>query len=164
MFTDDEFEAWCDKLCLPYKAYARIKGVRSSEPARRVRSRRANVSGRYPSRKMGRTIQFESHRNELATILELEHDAEVFEYYDQPPPIKLIYQSSKGKRLGVIHTPDYFVIRAEGAYWLECKTEEELRQLTARQPEWPNQVLCASRKSSKALRIPPGRGDQQDPS
>jgi putative transposase len=34
---------------------------------------------------MGVTIQFESHRHELAAIFELEHDSSVIEYYDQPP-------------------------------------------------------------------------------
>jgi hypothetical protein len=34
---------------------------------------------------MGVTIQFESHRVELAFIYQLEHDSSVLEYYDQPP-------------------------------------------------------------------------------
>jgi hypothetical protein len=46
---------------------------------------------------MGVTIQFESHRVELAEIYEMEHDAELLEYYDQPPPIKLEYESHSGK-------------------------------------------------------------------
>jgi hypothetical protein len=47
------------------------------------------VSGCYPSRKIGVTIQFESHKNELARIQELEHASDVIEFYDQPPSIKL---------------------------------------------------------------------------
>jgi len=71
---------------------------------------------------MGMTIQFESHRVELAGIYEMEHDASVLEYYDQPPPIKLDYESAAGKNLGVIHTPDFFVIRDAEAGWEEWKT------------------------------------------
>ena len=41
---------------------------------------------------MGVTIQFESHRVELPKVYELEHDEDVFEFYDQPAPIKLEYQ------------------------------------------------------------------------
>ena len=41
---------------------------------------------------MGVTIQFESHRVELAAIYELEHDQDVVEYYDQPPTFKLDYR------------------------------------------------------------------------
>ena len=91
MFTPEEYEAWRYHLSLSYAACSLIERTRSGEPARSVQSRHGNVSGRYPSRKMGRTIQFESHRNELAAILELEHDAEVREYYDQPPPIKCVF-------------------------------------------------------------------------
>jgi hypothetical protein len=83
---------------------------------------------------MGVTIQFESHRVELAGIYEMEHDADVLEYFDQPPAIKLDYASASGKRMGVLHTPDFFVIRHQEAGWEEWKTEEELHRLTAHNP------------------------------
>ena len=150
MFTDEEYEAWCYHLSLNHAACALINNARSSEPARCVHSRHGNVSGRYPSRTMGRTIEFESHRNELATILDLEHDLDVREYYDQPPPIKLNYPSPKGRQLGVLHTPDFFVIRTDGALWLECKTEEDLLRLQERQPH------RYRRDSSGIWRCPPG--------
>jgi transposase InsO family protein len=83
---------------------------------------------------MGVTIQFESHRVELAFIHEMEHDPEVLEYYDQPPAIPLEYLSARGRRVAVTHTPDYFVIRRDGAGWVECKTEEELAILAEKKP------------------------------
>jgi putative transposase len=83
---------------------------------------------------MGCTIQFESHRNELAAILEFEHSPTIREYYDQPPAIKLNCRSKSGKALGVMHTPDFFVIEDEGAGWIECKTEEDLIRLAEGQP------------------------------
>ena len=92
------------------------------------------MTGRYPSKKMGRTIQFESHRVELPAIFELEYDGGVLEYYDQAPSIKLDYCSADGKRLGVLHTADFFVIRTDSAGWEECKTEEELTRLSERNP------------------------------
>jgi putative transposase len=67
-----------------------------------------NVSGRYPSRKMGLTIQFESHRVELPFVYEMEHDPGVLEYYDQPPSIPLAYQAANGRRLSVMHTSGLF--------------------------------------------------------
>ena len=103
-------------------------------PVTPVGGGRSNVSGRYPSRKMGVTIQFESHRVELAGIYEMEHDDTVLAYFDQPPAIKLNYESVAGKRIGVLHTPDFFVIRQHQAGWEEWKTEEELRQLNAHNP------------------------------
>ena len=99
---------------------------------------------------MGVTIQFESHRVELAGVYEMEHDAGVLEYYDQPPPIKLDYESAAGKRMGVLHTPDFFVIRDSEAGWEEWKTEEELRRLAERNPT----RYCAGAEGR--WRCPPG--------
>ncbi|MGA7255580.1 MAG: Tn7 transposase TnsA N-terminal domain-containing protein, partial [Terracidiphilus sp.] len=75
------------------------------------------------------TIQFESHRVELAAIYEMEHDAHVREYFDQPPSIKLLYDSANNRGMGVLHTPDFFVIRDDAVGWEEWKTEEELNRL-----------------------------------
>jgi hypothetical protein len=43
---------------------------------------------------MGVTIQFESHRVELAVVYEMEHDPDVLEYYDQAPSTLLDYESA----------------------------------------------------------------------
>jgi len=83
---------------------------------------------------MNVTIQFESHRVELAAVYEMEHDPDVIEYYDQPPSFKLEYSGMNGRRLAVFHTPDYFAIRKDTAGWEECKTEEELEKLTEKNP------------------------------
>ena len=134
MFGQDDLAAWFQRLGIPEPTRSLIKGIRSSGPSRRVGGGGSNVSGRYPSRKMGVTIQFESHRVELAGIIEMEYDNAVIEYFDQPPAIKLDYQSVAGKRMGVLHTPDFFVIREGEAGWEEWKTEEELRRLAAHNP------------------------------
>jgi hypothetical protein len=99
---------------------------------------------------MGVTIQFESHRVELPAIFELEHDRSVLEYYDQVPPIKLDYCSAEGRRLGVLHTPDFFVIREDSAGWEECKTEDELKRLSERNR---NRYRCESQR----WECPPGQ-------
>ena len=85
MLSRDDLLTLYQRPGLSDQARVVIDDVRSSDPARRVRSGRGNVSGRYPSKKMGVTIQFESHRVELAAIYEMEHDAHVLEYFDQPP-------------------------------------------------------------------------------
>ena len=110
MLNDQEFSLWAKRLNLSEDARSAIEHVRRSDPARRVGGGHSNVTGRYPSRKMGATIQFESHRVELPAIFELEYDDNVLEYYDQAPSIKLDYCSADGKRLGVLHTPDFFAI------------------------------------------------------
>jgi len=93
MLDAKSFDNWCQSLGLSQAARAAIERVRSSPPSRRVQSGKGNVCGNYPSRKMGVTIQFESHKNELAHIYELEHDPDVLEYYDQPPPRAYAYVS-----------------------------------------------------------------------
>ena len=132
MLSDSELLAWHAQRGTPERTRSVISHIRSTDPARRVGGGRCNVSGRYPSRKMGVTIQFESHRVELAAIYELEHDPEVLEYYDQPPAFKLDYQSASGRHLGILHTADYFVIRGGSAGWEECKTQEELVRYSER--------------------------------
>jgi putative transposase len=153
MLSESDFQAWCQSLNLPEQTRALISQIRNSDPSRRVRSLAGNVSGFYPSRKMKRTIQFESHRNELAAILEMEHDLETCEFYDQPNPIQLYYRTGKGKAVSVLHTPDYFVIRRSSAGWIECKTEEQLLKLAESQPN-----RFQYDEIDKLWRCPPGEG------
>jgi putative transposase len=150
MLTDNELLSWFSNNGTSEEAQSIIVRIRSSDPARRVGGGRRNVAGRYPSRKMGVTIQFESHRVELAAIYELEHDRDVVEYYDQPPTFKLDYRGATGRHLGVLHTADFFVIRRDSAGWEECKTKDELVQLAQRNENRYRSV------DGRAWRCPPG--------
>jgi putative transposase len=135
MLNEEEFQRWCEQCGVGEQTRAVINQIRAAPPARRVRSAAGNVSGRYPSRKMAVTIQFESHRNELAGIYEMEHTATVLEYYDQPPAIRLIYAAATGRRVSVAHTPDFFVLRTDGAGWEEWKTAADLERLGVQSPQ-----------------------------
>lgn len=139
MLTPSEFETWCEERKLSQQARQVIEQIRTSYPSRRVGGGRKNVSGLYPSQKMGVDIQFESHKVELCFIYQLEHDEDVLEFYDQPPPIKLTYESASGKTVSFFYTPDFFVIRTNGAEWVECKTESELKQIAQKSP---NRLSC----------------------
>jgi len=99
---------------------------------------------------MGITIQFESHRVELPFVYEVEHDPSVLEYYDQPPAIPLAYYAANGRRLSVMHTPDYFLLRQNSAGWVECKTPEDLEKLAIKSPH------RYFRDSDGNWRCPPG--------
>jgi putative transposase len=134
MLSSNGLTTLCQRLGLSDEARAMVESIRRAPPSRRVRGAAGNVAVRYPSRKMGVVIQAESHRNELAGLYEKEHDPDTLEFYDQPPPIKLLYRASSGRPIGVLHTPDYFVIRADSIGWEEWKTEEELPKLLARMP------------------------------
>jgi hypothetical protein len=150
MLSAHEVDALCDRLGISAEARTIIETVRSSPPARRVRSAAGNVTVRYPSRKMGVTIQAESHRVELAGLYEYEHDRRVLEFYDQPPAIKLVYQAKNGRQVSVWHTPDYFVLRADALGWEEWKTEQGLERLSETMPH------RYSRDGRGTWRCPPG--------
>ena len=134
MLGEDDYQGWLRGLKLPTAGQAVIDQVRTSPPSRRVRSAGGNVSGRFPSRKMGMSIQFESHRLELAGIYLMEHDPAVLEYYDQPSPIKLSYSDRNGRPVGIMHTPDFFVLQVDSAGWEEWKNEDDLIRLAGKMP------------------------------
>lgn len=149
MLSSSEFDQWCIKLHLSSVVIELIKRVRESEPSRQVGGGSKNVVGAYPSRKMGKSIHFESHKVELPGLYLKEHDPHVMEMYDQPPSIKLLYKSAKEKVLSIYHTPDYFVLYDDKAGWEEWKAEEDLSQLSK---ESPNRYIMVNGK----WRCPPG--------
>lgn len=128
------FKQWCAQNNLSSDAIEIIQEIRNGEPSRNVESGKKNVAGFYPSRKMGVTIQFESHTVELAGIYEKELDDNVIEYYDQPVSFEIKY---KGKRRQLTHkyTPDFFVIKKDWIGWEEWKMEKELIELEQKNPE-----------------------------
>lgn len=151
MLTPSEFDQWGRELQLSPAAREMIAAIRTSPPARRVTSRAKNVSGTYPSRKMGVTIQFESHTVELWAIYLMEHDPDVLEFYDQPQTFKLRYQAKSGtKMLGHYYTPDFLVLRKQSVGFEEWKTEDELHRLAAKQP------FRYQRLDDGTWRCPPG--------
>ncbi len=148
--TDEEFSAWCQRNHITPATEMYLQRIRSSPPARRVRGRASNVSGRYPSVKMGCSIQFESQHVELWAIYAMERDDDVLEYYDQPTRIQLHYQSRSGHKTSPWHTPDFLVIRRNGASFEEWKQASSLEQLTTRMPQ---RYLCSA---GGGWRCPPG--------
>src|SRR3989440_12172684 len=119
--TDEEFRVWCQDSEIEPQTEAYIQRIRESEPSRKVQSRASNVSGRYPSVKMGFSIQFESKHVELSGIYTMERDEDVLEMYDQPTRIQLHYQARSGHKTTQWHTPDFFVLRRDGAGFEEWK-------------------------------------------
>ncbi|WP_232329812.1 MULTISPECIES: heteromeric transposase endonuclease subunit TnsA [unclassified Sporosarcina] len=121
------------EMNLQEEVIRKIESIRSSEPSRKVRSSAKNVSGSYPSQKMGVTIQFESRTLELAAIYEKEFDSNVIEYYDQPETFLIRYQN-KGRNIGHYYTPDFFVIEKNWVGYEEWKTTKELSNLILKYP------------------------------
>ncbi|GAE33150.1 TnsA endonuclease N-terminal domain-containing protein [Halalkalibacter akibai] len=130
----NNFDVFCKEQGISSEQELFINNIRSSDPARRVKSSGKNVPGFYSSKKMGVTIQFESHKLELAAIYLMEFDDDVYEFYDQPPSFKLNYKIN-GKNRGHRYTADFFVISKDFIGWEEWKTEEELSKKMAESPE-----------------------------
>lgn len=126
MLTASELTAYLLRRRLSSAAQSVVSAVRSSAPSRRVGGGANNVACHYASRKMGVTIQAESHKNELPAVWEWEHDPGTLEFYDQPPRIKLDYLNREGKHVCHLATPDYFLLQEDFTGWVECKTEEWL--------------------------------------
>src|SRR6266568_875096 len=155
MLTDEGFAVWCQRNKIGPETEAAIQRIRSSAPARRVHGGASNVSGRYPSVKMGFSIQFESQHVELWAIYMMERDKEVLEYYDQPTRIQLHYQARSGRKTSPWHTPDFLVIRRDGASFEEWKPADALDKLTVRMPE------RYQRTATGGWRCPPGEAAAQ---
>ncbi len=135
MLNTTAFTRYCHALDLSEAALEQIQAIRSSEPVRRVQSRRSNVCARYPSRKMGRVIQAESRTVELVAIrCAYEFELQVLEYWDQPCRIDLKYLARNGRQVRVAHTPDFFVLREDGAGWEEWKPQPQMAKLAEKMP------------------------------
>lgn len=148
--NSSEFDHWCSQQHYSAQTIDLIAAIRSSPPSRRVQGRNKNCCGVYPSRKMGLTIQFESRTVELWAIYQMEHDPKVLEFYDQPPPFKIQYKNQAGRNIGHYHTPDFFVLRGDGACWEEWKTVSELEKLAEKYPG------RYQKTESNCWRCPPG--------
>ena len=85
--TADEFERILAQMDVPRAGRELVHRIRSSDPARRVNGS-STVSGRFPSRKMACTVQYES-RSEGAAIALYEADPSVEEFYDQPHTFRI---------------------------------------------------------------------------
>lgn len=135
MMTQQEYQLWCRRLGIKGKTRELIDTIRTSEPVRLVRGDGNSVVGLYPSRLMGRTLQFESHRCELPFIQQMEHaTGDVLEIWDQPTRLTLSYENGRGKRVTVQYVPDFFLCRNDCAELVECKTEEDLVRLAEEEP------------------------------
>lgn len=130
-----DFDSFCSNKEISVGAKDYINNcIRNAEPARRVQSRAGNVRGFYSSKKMGLTIQFESHTLELCAIYLMEFDENVFEFYDQPESFTINYKLN-GKNRGYRYTADFFVISEDFIGWEEWKTEKELSKMIEESPE-----------------------------
>jgi hypothetical protein len=132
MLTDLEFLNWCDRLQLLEKTVELIQSIRTCQLAR-YSSTVNRFSGWFPSEKMGLTIPYDSPK--ICHMIELyEKDRDVLEYYANSTRIYLDYESKSGRRVYHPYTPDFFVVRLNGAGWEDFNSEENLIKLAQNSP------------------------------
>lgn len=91
------------------------------DPAR-VKGKKGSYVGYFPSRKMNRSIAYES-TGELYTAILYELDPQVTKYVEQPYRFKFTYEGAESS-----YTPDFLVIR-NGEKWIEeVKPDERVRK------------------------------------
>ena len=129
------YAQWCRARTLAPSTISYLSKLRGSDPARRVTSRANNVSGTYPSRKMGVIIQFESQNPELWALVMMDRDPEVLEFFEQPDTFKIRYLDKSGKKMqGHYYTPDFLVLRKTTVCFEEWKHESDLKRLAVDAP------------------------------
>ena len=103
-------------------------------PSRNTASGPRHMSGKFPSRKVGVSIGFESLTLESSAARKMEHDDKVWLYLDQAPKLKLTYKID-GRNRGYHVTPDFVAARGDGVVLIECKRLAVVQEDAASRPE-----------------------------
>jgi transposase InsO family protein len=104
-------------------------------PSRVVRSTHSSMSGRFPSLKMRRSIQFESATLEGPAILKLEADPTTIAFLDQPQPLKVTYRRA-GRLRSHLQTPDFLRVQHGKVTLIECKPLEKVLERNQRDTDY----------------------------
>src|SRR6266851_9032865 len=111
--------AYCRRVGFSRETQELLAHIRSSPPSRTPGAQRGNMPVWYPSKKMQHIVKAESHKVEFAFLLQAEHDDDVLEIWDQPPPIPLEYQDKHDRWQRPMHTADYFIFGHRECCWIE---------------------------------------------
>jgi putative transposase len=148
----ESYIKFCQARGVSQRGLEIVKEIITNPPYRRVntRSMSPNLTCRFPSRKMGFTIQAESRSMELSSIYLKESDSSVIGYWDQPAHRPSLSYKSGSRNVRVSVTLDFFVISDEFIGFEECKPLETLRKLCLKKPE----RFCFD-EGSDEYKIPP---------
>jgi transposase InsO family protein len=135
LLTDSGLIAFGARQGLVAATMELIKRVRASDPARRGFSRHKNVSGRFPSDKMGLALGTSAYHTEGLGLLGYELTPEVIEFWEEPGvELKFSYLDGRGRRRSGRFHPDHLVLEDGGVFLDEWKTEEQLINDASRMP------------------------------
>ena len=132
------------------RGVALVRTIRTTPSDRRRAGKAGNVTGWYPSRKMGFTVGYDSRTGELVYIVLCEIDGEVYEYFDHPAKLTLDYKSASGLRLVHTYTPDSLVLSEAFAGFVEVKPVTALQKLVEKSPHRYQEVADGQFRSPPA--------------
>ena len=135
LLSDSELQELFEKLKTPEIGRQRILWIRQNAPIRAVSGGSKAVKVRYVSRKMPFVLEAEAFQTEYAALVTFDHDSVTREIYPPPAQLKISYVNGKGKKVTVLITPDSFLIQMDSVAFIECKTEEKLKELAEQDPE-----------------------------
>jgi len=138
MLNDQELEYYFTKHQVTQAAQEYIEMVRNSAPSRLVgRNARNNVCTNFCSKKMGMTIQTESHTAEFLFAIEWEYDDSIIEFWDQPAPVSIKRTYKNGSKRAGSYTADFLLITTTGPCVVEVKTGKNINTLCEKKPvDW----------------------------
>lgn len=102
-------------------------------PSRNTESTVCSSAGRFPSRKLTRSIGFESATVEYPTILTKERDPRCIALLDQAQPLN-VRARSNNRWVGYAHRPDFLCVEDERVVLIECKSLDGIAAKNARNP------------------------------
>lgn len=143
----DRYITFCKSKGVTKRGVDIVRDIIENPPARRVNtsSMKKNTTCRFPSRKVGFSVQAESWTVEWSSIYLKESDPGVLGYWDQPyHKPDLIYQSGK-RKVRVPVTLDFFVISENFIGFEECKLVSDLERLVVKTPgryRWSEESNC----------------------
>lgn len=122
-----------EKLDLPPLGLSVLKEAAFSDPKRRVAHGRSNVTIRFVSRKMGCTIQCESHI-ELGAVWEMEFGRTAY-FWDQAVKLQVKYSEPGGRRRSLDTVVDFIRIEDGKVIVVDCKPLKELERISGNCPD-----------------------------
>ncbi|MGH8050547.1 MAG: hypothetical protein ACREPB_07815 [Arenimonas sp.] len=143
MLNDKEFNTYIQEQEVSASATSYIDTTRKSNPAKAAGDGALlNMSCRLASRKMGHIVQAASRTVELPYAIHCELHPTVFEFWDQPRPIRLIRvrlskKTNKDIRHVASYTGDYLTLYGSGPAIVECKSASAYEKLKSKRPsDW----------------------------
>ena len=135
--TKEQLVELFDRLSTPNSGRKLVLEARIKAPVRKVKSSGSNVVTHLASRKMTSEVEIstESRHIEFPAAVMHEFDSDVLEYYTQPCELRLeLIDEATGEIRSIRHIPDFLVIRQDGIFLEEWKSEAKLNGLAERQP------------------------------